>query len=93
MGTEVFNDPARPSQSSGMRSPVVLDEDDWTEALELIVERDYFPDIPKMQNKLEWLQARLEPRIPVCVAYKLVRCSQQLLAGTFLQQSSSRGGR
>jgi hypothetical protein len=42
-----------------MRAPVVLDEDEWTEALELIIERDYFPDIPKMQNKLEWLQVRL----------------------------------
>ena len=58
MGTEVLNEPPRPSQSGSMRAPVILDEDDWTEALELIIERDYFPDIPKMQNKLEWLQVR-----------------------------------
>ena len=44
-----------------MRAPVVLDEDEWTEAVELIIERDYFPDIPKMQNKLEWLQ------VPECL--------------------------
>ncbi|EIE23988.1 hypothetical protein COCSUDRAFT_53177 [Coccomyxa subellipsoidea C-169] len=37
--------------------PVVLDEDDWTDRIEAIIERDFFPDIPKMQNKLEWLQA------------------------------------
>lgn len=60
MGTEVLNEPPRPSQSGSMRAPVILDEDDWTEALELIIERDYFPDIPKMQNKLEWLQVLLK---------------------------------
>ncbi len=39
--------------------PVVLDEDDWTDRIEAIIERDFFPDIPKMQNKLEWLQASI----------------------------------
>lgn len=38
------------------KQPLVLDEDEWTERIEAIIERDYFPDIPKMQNKLEWLQ-------------------------------------
>ena len=42
--------------SRAPRGTVVLDEDEWTEVLEHIIERDYFPDIPKMQNKLEWLQ-------------------------------------
>jgi hypothetical protein len=38
------------------RNAIVLDEDEWTERIEAIIERDYFPDIPKLQNKLEWLQ-------------------------------------
>ena len=50
MATELL-DVSRPP-----RGTVVLDEDEWTEVLEHIIERDYFPDIPKMQNKLEWLQ-------------------------------------
>jgi protein DGCR14 len=37
---------------------VVLDEDAYTEKLERIIERDFFPDVPKLQNKLEWLQVR-----------------------------------
>ena len=41
----------------GSSGPIVLDEDDWTDRIEAIIERDYFPDIPKLQNKLEWLQA------------------------------------
>lgn len=40
------------------RKQVVLDEDEYTEKLEAIIERDFFPDLPKMQNKLEWLQVR-----------------------------------
>ena len=34
----------------------VLDEDEWTRQIEAIIERDFFPDLPKLQNKLEWLQ-------------------------------------
>lgn len=34
----------------------VLDEDEWTEKIEAIIQRDYFPDVPKLENKLEWLQ-------------------------------------
>ncbi|KAL3151583.1 hypothetical protein ABBQ38_012579 [Trebouxia sp. C0009 RCD-2024] len=35
----------------------LLDEDEWTDRIEAIIQRDYFPDLPKLQNKLEWLQA------------------------------------
>lgn len=55
------------SDPSGMPPPArrappkrkleVLDEDQYTAALEAIIERDFFPEIPKMQNKLEWMQA------------------------------------
>lgn len=35
----------------------VLEEDVYAEAIEAIVERDFFPHLPKLQNQLEWLQA------------------------------------
>ena len=34
-----------------------LDEDEWVTKLEGIIERDFFPEIPKLQSKLEWLMA------------------------------------
>jgi len=62
MGTEVRSqvnvDDMAKSTGAGGRAPVILDEDEWTERIEAIIERDYFPDVPKLQNKLEWLQAR-----------------------------------
>jgi protein DGCR14 len=39
----------------------VLDEDEWSENIEAIIQRDYFPDVPKLQNKLEWLQVAETP--------------------------------
>ncbi|KAJ9528829.1 hypothetical protein QJQ45_000071 [Haematococcus lacustris] len=36
----------------------VLPEEDFTAGVEAIIERDYFPDIPKMRNQLEWVQAQ-----------------------------------
>jgi protein DGCR14 len=35
----------------------VLEEDVYAEAIEAIVERDFFPHLPKLQNQLDWLQA------------------------------------
>ncbi|KAK9827696.1 hypothetical protein WJX81_001407 [Elliptochloris bilobata] len=49
--------PPAPRAVPARRGPVVLDEDEWTEQLEAIIERDYFPDKAKLENKLEWLQA------------------------------------
>ncbi|GFR45805.1 hypothetical protein Agub_g7261 [Astrephomene gubernaculifera] len=39
------------------KAPTVLDEDTYTQQLEAIIERDYFPELPKMANQLEWLRA------------------------------------
>ena len=39
------------------RRAEVLEEDTWVAQLEAIIERDYFPEIPKLQSKLEWLRA------------------------------------
>jgi protein DGCR14 len=46
--------PAKPQQ-------LVLEEDEWAEQLEAIIERDFFPDVPKLQSKLEWLQVGHRP--------------------------------
>ncbi|KAK9839594.1 hypothetical protein WJX84_012037 [Apatococcus fuscideae] len=46
-----------PSQPGRGPSVTVLDEDEWTERIGGIIRRDFFPDLPKLENKLEWLQA------------------------------------
>lgn len=38
------------------RRQVVLDEDTWTDSLEAIIERDYFPELNKLEGKVEWLE-------------------------------------
>ncbi|OIW16433.1 hypothetical protein TanjilG_19149 [Lupinus angustifolius] len=45
------------SSSSSRNHPTVLDEDSYVEALEKIIERDYFPDISKLRDRLDWLEA------------------------------------
>ncbi|XP_013618780.1 PREDICTED: protein DGCR14-like [Brassica oleracea var. oleracea] len=42
----------------------VLDEDAYVEAIEKIIERDYFPDITKLKDRLDWIQA-VKTRDPV----------------------------
>ena len=44
--------PPRPA-----RRTTVLEEDEWTLYLEDIIERDFFPDLHKQRNRLDWLQA------------------------------------
>ncbi len=51
--------PPGPRPAKVLRAPVVLEEDDWTEKIEAIVRRDFFPDVPKLESELEWLQARI----------------------------------
>lgn len=45
------------SRQSKRKRERVLDDDEWAEKLEAIIQRDYFPDIPKLENELEWLEA------------------------------------
>ena len=49
--------PNDPPSSSCAKHPAVLDEDTYVEALEKIIERDYFPDISKLRDRLDWLEA------------------------------------
>ncbi|KAD4178454.1 hypothetical protein E3N88_27045 [Mikania micrantha] len=35
----------------------VLDEDTYVAAIEKIIQRDFFPDVPKLRDRLDWLEA------------------------------------
>uniref|UniRef100_A0A2P2ILZ6 Protein DGCR14 n=1 Tax=Rhizophora mucronata TaxID=61149 RepID=A0A2P2ILZ6_RHIMU len=39
------------------KRPAVLDEDTYVGAIEKIIERDFFPDISKLRDRLDWLEA------------------------------------
>lgn len=41
-----------------MATPVVLDEDTYTEAISLIIERDFFPKLAKMRAQQSYLEAQ-----------------------------------
>lgn len=49
--------PVPQNQNPRKRSSTVLDEDTYVAAIEKIVERDYFPDLPKLRDRLDWLEA------------------------------------
>lgn len=42
---------------SSKKNVKVLDEDSYVAAIEKIIERDFFPDIPKLRDRLDWLEA------------------------------------
>nr|XP_043619450.1 splicing factor ESS-2 homolog [Erigeron canadensis] len=44
-------------RNSSSSSSTVLDEDTYVAAIEKIIERDFFPDIPKLRDRLDWLEA------------------------------------
>ncbi|KAL7132905.1 hypothetical protein ABFS83_12G106400 [Erythranthe nasuta] len=50
------------------RGPAVLDDDTYVAAVEKIIERNFFPDIPKLRDRLEWLQA-VRSRDPALIRY------------------------
>ncbi|PKU76337.1 splicing factor ESS-2 homolog isoform X2 [Dendrobium catenatum] len=43
--------------NSKKRRVSVLDEDTYVASIEKIIERDFFPDIPKLHDRLDWLEA------------------------------------
>lgn len=61
---------------------VVLDEDDWTSSIEAIIERDFFPELPKLQSKVEWLEAIRSADPERIRAAQLSIAARQLRAAT-----------
>ncbi|XP_008796613.1 splicing factor ESS-2 homolog [Phoenix dactylifera] len=47
----------QPPGNNRKRRDTVLDEDAYVAAIEKIIERDFFPDIPKLRDRLDWLEA------------------------------------
>ncbi|GMY09697.1 splicing factor ESS-2 homolog [Fagus crenata] len=52
------------SGNPSRNNPKVLDEDSYVAAIEKIIERDFFPDISKLRDRLDWLEA-IRTRDPV----------------------------
>ncbi|KAJ6941124.1 splicing factor ESS-2 [Populus alba x Populus x berolinensis] len=50
--SSINNTPINPS-----KRPTVLDEDTYVATIEKIIERDFFPDISKLRDRLDWLEA------------------------------------
>lgn len=50
--------PSRTAVSTALQyKPLIaLEEDEYQSQLSAIIERDFFPDVPKLQSQLEWLQ-------------------------------------
>ncbi|GAV74589.1 Es2 domain-containing protein, partial [Cephalotus follicularis] len=47
---------SKPTQNRNKNNKV-LDEDTYVAAIEKIIERDFFPDISKLRDRLDWLEA------------------------------------
>ncbi|KAI9119251.1 hypothetical protein K1719_009926 [Acacia pycnantha] len=45
------------SKSIPHKNHAILDEDAYVAAIEKIIERDFFPDISKLRDRLDWLEA------------------------------------
>jgi protein DGCR14 len=41
-----------------MSTPVILDEDTYTEAISFIIERDFFPNLAKMKAQQNYMEAQ-----------------------------------
>jgi len=49
--------PPAPRPPSGKKGGGIMDEDTFVDALSEIIERDFFPNLPKLQRQLKWLEA------------------------------------
>ncbi|KAF5746141.1 protein DGCR14 [Tripterygium wilfordii] len=51
------NDGSSVTPTNPRKKATVLDEDTYVAAIEKIIERDFFPDISKLRDRLDWLEA------------------------------------
>ncbi len=47
-----------PPPRAPRRREAVLDEDEWVARAEAIIERDFFPELSKLEGKVQWLEVR-----------------------------------
>jgi len=74
MSTGVVSNMPPPARSSGQkrqREQTLLEEDEWTDRIEAIIQRDFFPDLPKLQNKLQ-VGAEPQHRLNAAIAVEEV---------------------
>lgn len=53
----VVSDPSSLGPVKPKHKEVVLDEDTYIDSLSEIIQRDFYPDLPKLQAQLEWMKA------------------------------------
>ena len=67
-------------------TPVVLDEDTYTEAISFIIERDFFPNLVKMKAQQNYFQAQQSGTLfDLQKASKALRDAQQPKKGRRIQ--------
>ncbi|CAG9465249.1 unnamed protein product [Pedinophyceae sp. YPF-701] len=57
------------------RGETVLAESDWAAAMAAIIDREYFPDLPRLQNRADWMAALRsgDPRIIARAQANIIR--------------------
>ena len=48
--------PPPPKRPRSQGAPEAIDEDVFVEAMGEIIERDFFPELPKLQRQIQWLE-------------------------------------
>ena len=73
--------PPAPRMAKRQREQTILDEDEWVDQIEAIIQRDYYPDLPKLESELEWLEVSLAIKeitltVKICLTFSHLRLQQ-----------------
>eukprot|EP01138_Halocafeteria_seosinensis_P002305 gb/GECG01002361.1/.p1 GENE.gb/GECG01002361.1/~~gb/GECG01002361.1/.p1 ORF type:complete len:663 (+),score=106.89 gb/GECG01002361.1/:1-1989(+) len=94
--------PKMPRRQQEKKRKVVLDEDEWLQRIENIIERHFFPDLQQLQQQKEWLDAlkskdpqkinQAKKRIKTAIREKRHALGETPLATPHSSSSSSAAG-